>query len=177
MKYFLKNGMHWIFGKGISWFESYLLGRTFKVNIDINISDPGNLTCGVPQGSIVGPFLFLLYVNGMPKVVKCDLFLYAGDTCFIFQLENAKEIEDQMNLNFSGLCDWFIDNKLSIHLGEDETKSILFGTKLNIKRAELLNIVYGNVKSKQYTSSISYLPWLHSYSISVRKIGGVACSL
>ena len=56
--------------------------------------DPENLTCGVPQGSIVGPLLFLLYVNGMSKVAKCDLFLYAGDTCFIFQLENAKEIED-----------------------------------------------------------------------------------
>ena len=45
---------------------------------------------------------------------------------FHIQLENVKEIEDQMNLNFSSLCDWFIDNKLSIHLGEDKTKSIFF---------------------------------------------------
>ena len=87
----------------------------------------------------------------MPQAVKCDLFLYADDTCLTFQHENVKEIEDQLNLNFSSLCDWFIDNKLSIHLGEDKTKSILFGTKLNIKQAEPLNIVYGNVKIKQYT--------------------------
>ena len=119
--------------KIISWFESYLSGRTFKVNIDKKFSDPGNLTCGIPQGSILGPLLFLLYVNDRSQAVKCELFLYADDTCLTFQHENVKEIEDQLNLNFSRLCDWFIDNKLSIHLGKDKTKSILFGTKLNIK--------------------------------------------
>ena len=44
--------------KIISWFESYLSGRTFKVNIDKKFSDPGNLTCGIPQGSILDPLLF-----------------------------------------------------------------------------------------------------------------------
>ena len=118
--------------KVISWFELYLSEGTFKVNIDKKFSDAGNLTCGVPQGSILGPLLFLLYVNDMPQVVKCDLFLYADDTCLTFQRENVKEIEDQLNLNLSSLCDWFIKNRLSIHLGEDKTKSILFGTKFNI---------------------------------------------
>ena len=92
----------------------------------------------------------------MPQTVKCDLFLYLEDTCLTFQHENVKTIEDQLNLNFSSLCDWFIDSKLSIHLSEDKTKSILFGTKVNIKRAEPSNIVYGNVKIKQYTK-ITYL--------------------
>ena len=82
-----------------------------------------------------------------------------------FQHEDVKEIEDQLNLNFSRLCDWFIDNKLSIHLGEDKTKSILFGTKLNIKRAEPLNIVYDNVKVKQYTK-VTYLGYILDESLS-----------
>ena len=69
----------------------------------------------------------------MPQAVKCELFLYADDICLTFQHENVKEIEDLLNLNFSRLCDWFIDNKLSIYLGKDKTKSILFETKLNIK--------------------------------------------
>ena len=94
--------------KVISWFESYLPGRTFKVNIDKKLSNPGN--CGFPQGSILGPILFLLYVSDMPQAVKCDLFLYADDTCFTFQHENVNKIEDQLNLNFSSLCDWFKDN-------------------------------------------------------------------
>ena len=118
--------------KVILWFESYLSGRTFKANIDRKFSDPGNLTCGVLQGSILGPILFLLYVNDMHQAAKCDLFLYADDTCLTFEHENVKKIEDQLNLNFSSLFDWFIDNKLSIHLGQDKTKSILFGNKLNI---------------------------------------------
>ena len=80
--------------------------------------------------------------------MKCDLFLYGDDTCLTFQHENVKEIKDQLNLNFSSLCDRFIDNKLSIHLRKDKTKSILFGTKFNIKRAESLNIIYDNVKIK-----------------------------
>ena len=61
-----------------------------------------------------------------------------------------------ISTNFSSLCDWFIDNKLSIHLGEEKTKSNFFETKRNIKRAEPLNIVYGNVKIKQYTK-VTYL--------------------
>ena len=76
-----------------------------------------------------------------------------------------KQIDDQLNLNFSSLCDWFIDNKLSIHLGEDKTKSILFGTKLNIKRAESLNVVCGNVKIKQYIK-VTYLGCILDESLS-----------
>ena len=121
--------------KVISWFESYLSGRTFKVNIDKKFSDPGNLTCGVPQGSILGPLLFLLHVKDMPQAVKCDLFLYTYDTCLTFQHENAEEIEDQLNF---------------------KTKFILFGTKFKVKRAEPLNIVNSNVKINQYTK-VTYL--------------------
>ena len=83
--------------------------------------------------TILGPRLLLLYVNDMPQAVKCDLFLYADDTCLTFQHENVKGIEDQLNLNFSSLCDWFIDNKLSIHLRFSKTKPNFFGTNLNVK--------------------------------------------
>ena len=76
-----------------------------------------------------------------------------------------KEIEDQLNFNFSRLCDWIIDNKLRIHLGDDKTKSIPFGTRLNIKRAEPLKIVYGNVKIKQYTK-VTYLGSILDESLS-----------
>ena len=105
MKYFLKNWNALDFRKSNFMVGMYLLGRTFKVNIDKKISDPGNLTCGVPQGSTLGPILLLLYVNDMPQAVKCDLFLYADDTFLTFQYENAIEIEGQLNLNFSSFCD------------------------------------------------------------------------
>ena len=75
----------------------------------------------------------------------------------LFPLWNVKEIEDQLNLNFSRLCEWFI-NKLSIHLGKDKTTTIIIGTYSNIKWAEPLIIVCGNVKTKHFFR-VTYLGW------------------
>ena len=72
----------------ISWFKSYLESRIFSVQFDKSISSPCNLDCGVPQGSILGPLLFLLYVNDMSQAVKCDLLLYADDSCLLFEGKN-----------------------------------------------------------------------------------------
>jgi len=58
-------------------FTSYLNGRTQVCDVEGPISDPQDSTCGVPQGSICGPLLFLVYTNDMPAAVKCKLLLYA----------------------------------------------------------------------------------------------------
>ena len=92
-------------------------------------SDRGKLECGVPQGYILGPLLFLLYVNDMPAAVGCEMLLYDDDTCLVFQAKDLDKISDRLNTEFNKLCDWFVDNKLSIHFGEDNTKSILFTGK------------------------------------------------
>ena len=86
----------------------------------------------------------------MPLAVKCELLLYADDTCLIFQQSNINEIEIQLSKNFSLICDWFVDNKLSTHFGEDKTKSILFSSKSKIKKASHSNIQYKGKKVKQY---------------------------
>ena len=94
----------------------------------------GNLSCGVPQGSILAPLIFLLFVNDMARAVDCDLLLYADDSCLIFRDTNVERIENNLNRNFNSLCNyWFVENKLSIHFDEDKTKSILFGRKKNTK--------------------------------------------
>ena len=109
------------------WFKSYLSNRKFKVHIKNTFSEPGNLLCGVPQGSILGPLLFLLYINDMPQAVDCELLLYADDTCLIFQHKDITKIESALNKNFGILCDWFVDNnKLSIHFGEDKTINFIW---------------------------------------------------
>ena len=74
------------------------------------LSDAGKLSCGVPQGSILGPLLFLLYINDMPQALSCDLLLYADDSCIVYQHKDINEIEKALNKNFSDLCDWFLDN-------------------------------------------------------------------
>ena len=87
---------------------------------------------------------------------KCELFLYADDTCLIFQHSDINEIEIQLNKNFSLICDWFVDNKLSIHFSEDKTKSILFSSKRKVKKAIPLNIQYKGKKVKQ-CAKVTYL--------------------
>ena len=102
------------------------------------LSSRGKLNCGVPQGSILGPLPFLLYVNDMPQAVNSELLLYADDTCLFFVGKDSKIIGDQLNKDFNSLCEWFIDNKLSIHFREEKTKSILFGTKQLLHKAKSL---------------------------------------
>ena len=97
-----------------------------------------------------------MYVNDMPKAINCKLLLYADDSCIIFQDKDIKVIEQHLNTDFSNLCDWFVDNKLSIHFVQDKTKSILFGSKYKIKKGSILKINYENIEIKQY-SEVSYL--------------------
>ena len=89
------------------------------------------------QGSILDPLLFLTYVNDIKQAVSSDLLLYADDSCLAFQHKHITEIETHLNSDFSNLCDWFLDDKLSIHFGEDKTKSILFGTKQKVGKLNI----------------------------------------
>ena len=82
----------------INWFKSYLPNRSFRVNIKDKSSRVAKSDCGVLQKSILGPLLFLLYVNDRTQAVDCDLFLYADDSCLLYQHKDVKEME--RNLNF-----------------------------------------------------------------------------
>ena len=139
----------------IGWFKSYLSNRLFRVHLENRYSDTSSITCGVPQGSILGPLLFLIYVNDMSQAVKSNLFLYADDSCLVFQGKDVIEIEKQLNRDFKNICEWFVDNRLSIHFGEDKTKSILFASKCKIKVPKP-KINYKNIQIKQY-SKVLYL--------------------
>ena len=75
-------------------------------------------------------------MNDMPQAVRSTLLLYADDSCILYK--EVDEIEKQLNKDFENICDWFVDNKLSIHFGEDKTKSILWfvDNKLSIHSDE-----------------------------------------
>ena len=89
----------------------------------------------------------------MSQAVKCNLFLYADDTCLVYQHKDINEVEKQLNKDFETICDWFVDNKLSIHFGDDKTKSILFATKFKIKNVRKLNIKCGDIQIKQHSKA------------------------
>ena len=151
----------------IAWFRSYLEDRYFVVNVDNSFSEKARLVCGVPQGSILGPLIFLIDANDMAQAVKCDLYLYADDSCLVYTGKDIKVIEKTLNENFNSLCNWFVENKLSIHFGEDKTKSILFGTKRRLKEDAKLEIFRKEIKIKQH-SEIKYLGCLFDSNLSGR---------
>ena len=128
----------------------------FIISMENAYSDKASITCGVPQGSILGPLLFLIYINDMPQAVDSELLLYADDICLVFQHRNIKTIEEHLNRDFSTLVDWFVDNRLSVHFGEDKTKSILFSPKHRSKSIGQIDIPYKDAKIKQY-SKVTYL--------------------
>ena len=80
----------------IKWYTSYLSNRKFIISMENANSDKASITCGVPQGSILGPLLFLIYINDMPQAVDSELLLYADDTCLVFQHRNIIAIQKHL---------------------------------------------------------------------------------
>ena len=93
----------------------------------------------------------------MSQAIYSDLFLYADDSGLTFQHKDVHTIEHQLNKDFANLCDWFVGNKFSIHLDEDKTKCIPFGSKHKLKNTGKLNIMYNGTKIKQYHPKVTYL--------------------
>merc|ERR1712175_9610 len=82
------------------------------------LSPPLQVTCGVPQGSILGPLLFLIYVNDMASACNCDLFLFADDSALLVSDKDNLQVEKALSSELNKICTWLNDNKLSIHLGK-----------------------------------------------------------
>ena len=146
----LLGKMKWIgfSNKTIKWFHSYHTNRAFFVSLDSEFLKTGTINCGVPHESILGPLLFLLNINDIPKTLShSHTYLYGDDTSIFYQHMNVLEIENVFNKEFANACKWFVDNKLSIHFDEDKTKLIFFSKEKNLSG---LNITYDNNTIKQF---------------------------
>ncbi len=141
-------------GSAVCWFTSYLTERTQCVSVNNSLSSPSETVCGVPQGSILGPLLFLVYVNDMERAVRCKLLLYADDSALLVSGRSVKEIETELSSELSNVRTWLIDNKLSLHLGK--TQSILFGTQKRIRKKSTMSVTCGDtaISAKQ---TVEYL--------------------
>ena len=86
----------------VEWFRSYLSDRTQMVNVNNTSSDFQKITCGVPQGSILGPLLFLCYVNDMSMSIsgECKLMLYADDSAILYSHKDPRVISERLQIIF-----------------------------------------------------------------------------
>ena len=102
----------------------------------------------------------------MPQAVKSNLLLYVDDSCLMRQHKDIAIIEiKKLNEDFENICDWFVDNKLSIHFGDDKTKSILFTSKRRSKNICNLNIRCKEINIK-LQAQVTYLGCVLDESMS-----------
>src|SRR5437867_6244433 len=103
-------------GLPLSWFRNYLSDRYQSVSLNGVLSGPRLVTCGVPQGSILGPLLFILYVNDIVNSSQYIHFiLYADDTTLLFHEDDCDKLIDRVNVELLNLSVWFKANKLSLN--------------------------------------------------------------
>ena len=85
------------------------------VDIDGNISSSKSITCGVPQGSIIGPLLYLIYVNDIHKSCNSNILSFADDTTLFLSNSDIGSLYEEANKEINSLYMWFCANKLSLN--------------------------------------------------------------
>ena len=101
----------------LKWFDSYLSNRLQYVTYNNVKSDKENVKCGVPQGSIVGPLLFLLYINDLTTVATTSLsVLFADDTNIFLSGKNLDSMSMTLNEQLTAIYEWLCCNKLSLNV-------------------------------------------------------------
>ena len=110
--------------KAHDWFTSYLTNRSQYVNIGNATSSKRSITHGVPQGSVLGPILFLLYINDLHNATILYTLLFADDTSFLFSGRNLQELVELVNTELEKAFCWFKANKLSLNVSK--TKYMIF---------------------------------------------------
>ena len=112
-------------GSLLQWFESYLTNRKQYVFLNGVSSDTMLMTCGVPQGSVLGPLLFLLYINDLPNISdKLKFFLFADDTNIYYESDDLKTLEKVVNHELKSLSLWLNLNRLALNVGK--TNFVIF---------------------------------------------------
>ena len=122
-----------IHGNAHQWFKSYLENRTQMCSINGSLSQSCLLSCGVPQGTILGPPLFLLYINDLPNCLSnCEPSMYADDTHLTYAGDNADNIQRFRK------CSQLAESKLNkLTLNMTKTEFMLIGSRQRLSTLEL----------------------------------------
>ena len=115
-------------GTALDWIKNYLYNRKQYVEYNEVCSDLNIINCGIPQGSILGPLLFILYINDISNSSNLLKFiLFADDTNIFYSCRNLESLNTTLNIELEKVTQWLIANKLSINI--KKTKYVIFRTR------------------------------------------------
>ena len=128
----------------LKWCQNYLSNRVQRTLANGHLSSSKNITCGVPQGSVLGPLFFILYVNDVQQAIcGAHLQLYADDTVLFASDHDAEVAARKLQPALKQFEEWCSRNKLS--LNPKKTKKMAFGTRLQVKKAKNVTLLIANV--------------------------------
>ena len=135
-------------GGELDWFKDYLSNRKQLVDYFNTYYDPLPLNSGVPQGSILGPLLFVIFVNDLPNAVNsCSILMYADDTVIFYSGKTLTDIENVVSADLNALNSWLNMNKLFLHV--DKSECVLFGSAKPLHTVENFEISINGQRIKQ----------------------------
>ena len=104
-------------GRNLLWFKSYLNNRRQIITHNNSNTSFANISCGVPQGLILGPLLFLLYVNDLPNASRVLYpIMYTEDTNLFYSNNDIETLFSTVNMELEKISEWFKANKLSLNI-------------------------------------------------------------
>ena len=144
-------------GTGLAWFKSYLGSRSQYVSINGHNSSHLNVTCGVPQGSVLGPLLFLIYINDLPSSSsKLSFYLFADDTNIYFESDSLNKLQEVVNRELKHVKKWLDANKLAVNV--DKTNFIIFHSpQSTLDQTVSIKIGKEHVKQAKYVKFLGLL--------------------
>ena len=140
-------------GKELAWFEDYLFNRSARVSYNDVLSEAQQLKSGVPQGSILGPLLFVLFFNDITDVIETNIVKYADDTVIYWADKDVTNLSKILTNEMRKLEKWMDENELILNAKKGKTEVLVFGTAQRLKRqSEEICIQYKGTKINATTS-------------------------